>query len=550
MIKESKYIMRRIIIGVGIAFCLAFLNGCKVKALNSNVSYVLSSNNNNYYEENDFNFLGSFKSYSRYPFNVNLYYKNDLLYFSTVNNSLILDTTQEAMDGFSLETIFLQNNSLYDSYTGLYVFDNNAYIKSYYNGLNFCYTIKYNNIGMIYLHLNVIGSNDTISSLFKEGGFNNDNAVGTTNMCADSSIVPNIYNNRDFLVYNGSPVYDSENNENILIDSSVISNPIPEFLSFNALKTVHNNLLLGYTFAPEFSVFDTENYEYQYRIGLNDIWLTMNENLYEFNVNANTTLYVRIKDKSNNEIIDSSTFTITGVGSFVDTNVDYDIKFNGKYRTQNYLNNNSSGSSIIQEYEIDVTFVPESSILKYQYQYVLNGNSIDNNGWIDVTLNSSNMGNFTTVVSQNGILYARILDSSDNIMASGSFTINSIGKIAFDNSNDKILNKYNNIVNSINFAGPISGLIDIPIKVIGTITTGLAGGLTCSDYQLGRLMGTNLVIPCVNVKARLGESLYMTIDIILSACMAYHIIKMIFDLYNNLVFMEKNPVVDLGRRRS
>lgn len=549
MIKESKYIIRKIIIGVGIALCLAFLNGCKVKALNSNVSYVLSSNNNEYYDENDYNYLGTYNANSRYPLYVNLYYKNDILYFSTVNNSLILDTTQEAMDGFSLNTMFLQQNSIYGSYNGLFVYDSNSYIKSYYNGINSCYTIKCNNIGFIYLHLVINGSNNTITSLSINGGYNDDNGVDTLNNCSDASIVPNIYNNRDFLVYNGSPVYDSEFTDNTLIEASTISASVPYFISFNALKTVHNNLLLGYTFAPEFSVFDTDNYEYQYRIGLNDIWLTMNENLYEFNVNANTTVYVRIKDKSNNEIIDSSTFTITGVGTFVDTNVDYDIKFNGKYRTQNYLNNNTSGTSIIQEYEIDVTFSPDSSILKYQYQYVLNGNSIDNNGWIDVTLQPSNMGNFTTVVSQNGTLYARILDSSDNIMATGSFTINSIGKIAFDNSDDKILNKYNNILNSINFGGPISGLIDIPIKLIGTIATGLSGGLTCSDYQLGNLMGTNLKLPCVNVKSWLGESLYITIDIILSACMAYHIIKMMFDLYNNLLFMEKNPVQDLGRRR-
>lgn len=335
---------------------------------------------------------------------------------------------------------------------------------------------------------------------------------------------------------NNVDVYNN-NFTNILYPSNVSTVQIPQFLSFNAIPITTNNVITSYTIQPEFSNFDTDNYVYQYSFDSNR-WLSLIENKKLLRINNNSKIYVRIKNKNTNEIVDTANLTITNIGTFYNKQT-YDIKYSGDYRTENYLNNscNSSKSqSTIVEYQIYIDYLPKSSILTYQYQYVSTDSQLDNNNWQNVP--SSDNGSITYVASQNGTLYARILDKEKKVLKISTFTVNSIGLLALDNNECDTNNFFNKLRNDIDYGGPVSSLFILPVSFFSNLYNSMDNSNTCSNIQLGSLFRTNLSLPCVNISRYFGSNVYNIIDFIFSFILLVGIFRFIIKKYNKFISMQ------------
>lgn len=474
MIKDTKYIIKRILIGVGIILVLSFIRGNKVKALE-----VCNFSKTNCVDIND-------NQIPQYCVGKKLYFYSSLPTY-TLRGSCS-SSTQDSIYNLNNSPLTVQNFISSDN-TDVWELNLNTKLMTYkgttsqgYGFFNPSYPINSPDSYYMYSDFNLYGTNDK-----------------------------------------SQPIY-------------IVPPTTSSIESLQALKINQESYIVSYVFKPKFSNFNIDSYIYQYRVGNNGTWLNISQNEEQITINNNNTIYFRILDKSNNEVVDSQTYTITDIGT-LNNELNYSIDFSTDYET---LEN----SNIISKYFVDINYLPKSSILKYQYQFVLDGSFLDNNNWnsLDPEVFSYNFETF-----QNGTLYARILDNEDNVLTTNTFTITEIGKFAINNNNKKNNGFFNKISSSINFGGPISGIINIPINLIKTLSTSIASN-TCNNYNLGSLWGTTLFLPCVNIKQYLGDSLYFTIDLIIACVMIYHIIKMFGELYTNLLFMQKNPIQDLGRR--
>lgn len=523
MIKETKYIFRRILIGVGIVLVLSLINSCKVKAYNisNNYASISKSNittNSDWLELKTYNYVSFYKNNSNEHYAFCASFNNTCYEFWSyssyiANNVGVLIASHSSNSNSTLyySCAYLSEATLPKITAPAQFFD----MTFYSNTSEYCISTKNSDNYINMSHYIAVDSNNNAMSGVNSGAYNQPSSIYQWY----STIEWNYYGNQ----------YVSENN---IIGVS----PSPLIDSLQPLKVNQESYIVSYLFRPKFSIFDTDNYIYQYRVGINGSWLNISQNEEQITINNNNTIYFRILDKSNNELVDSQTFTITDIG-FLNTNLNYSIDFSTDYETLENTN-------IISKYFVNINYLPKSSILKYQYQFVSEGSSLDNNNWVSL---DSEVFSYNFETSLNGTLYARILDSEDIILTTNTFTITEIGKFAINNNDKKNKNFFDKISSSINFSGPISGIINIPINLIRVLSSAIASN-TCTNYNLGSLWGTNLVIPCVNIKQHLGNSLYSTIDLICACVMIYYIFKMFGELYTNLLFMHKNPIQDLGRR--
>lgn len=79
---------------------------------------------------------------------------------------------------------------------------------------------------------------------------------------------------------------------------------------------------------------------------------------------------------------------------------------------------------------------------------------------------------------------------------------------------------------------PISDLILMPLTLLGKYLDGLSG--SCSSFNLGSLMGTNLSFPCINPVDYLGNDLWNLIDMAASLWLIYNIGMLIINGYNSI----------------
>lgn len=96
------------------------------------------------------------------------------------------------------------------------------------------------------------------------------------------------------------------------------------------------------------------------------------------------------------------------------------------------------------------------------------------------------------------------------------------------NTNSNI-NDMNNMVASDT---PITDLITMPLTLINAYINGI--GSTCSSFNLGSLLGTNLTIPCINLEQRLGSNLWNTIDILCCIFLCYEIAMLFISAFDGI----------------
>lgn len=79
---------------------------------------------------------------------------------------------------------------------------------------------------------------------------------------------------------------------------------------------------------------------------------------------------------------------------------------------------------------------------------------------------------------------------------------------------------------------PISDLLLMPLTLINKFIDGFNG--SCSDYSLGSLLGTSLVLPCINVEDHVGSNVWSIIDGLCSIFLIYNIGLLFVHMYDSI----------------
>lgn len=522
MIKNDfRYIIKKIVIGLGIFIGIFYFKSCNVHALNDQWYTLMQSQSQPGFPCFENNHIYT------YVINGNTYE------FKVQNGGIYFNNTYVTSDSNVCRGFVLGTNS--NNQVVLYYYTNQGYFMSYYNNWG-----NIPNITEFPFVINNLAQSGNVIKLTYEGN----TLVGSSSPTCTNGTIHNKnncfwFNNYNFNVYgirmlrmiyndNSNSIYYYTN-----FGTPVIIPPTEsKIVSLNPQQIVNDNVLLGFNFELEFDNFDTSNFKYYYKFD-NGNPISITTNNYNLNYNMNGTLYVWTEDLEEN-VIDSESFTISDIGDIVDSNNMYDILFSshGKGVNDNQL------YGVYTNVDLNVVYKPKTDYLLYQYQYVNENSSLDNNNWVTHDSNILDLN-----VNVNGTLYARILDDNDNVLYSATFTNSIIGdEIVYNVDNDEVNSFYSGLKAGINYNAPISNLLLFPVTLFSSILNGMNS--TCVDYNLGNLWGTNLKLPCVNVRQYLGDSLYLTIDLILSGVLIFRIMTFIIRCYNGLIFMKKNPVDD------
>lgn len=97
-------------------------------------------------------------------------------------------------------------------------------------------------------------------------------------------------------------------------------------------------------------------------------------------------------------------------------------------------------------------------------------------------------------------------------------------------SNDKITDITNIDTNTSNT--PVSDFITLPITLLNKYNTSM--NISCNSINLGSLLGTDLIIPCINLEQRFGSNLWSIIDKLFSFFMVFNIAMFCVSIFERL----------------
>lgn len=520
MIKnDARYIIRRVIVYFAIFFIFSIISSCNVHAQDTyTVNGVYSWYTNSIIDV----------SFTR-PY-------NELEYIMTTDETKYKNVVNSNMNyGKSYINSYFSklangdfNNYLnqYDSYA---IFGNNSYNGTgiYFFNKEDIHFYKYNDNSLSEANNPLHGDYSLIlMSGVRYNGYNNSYSNFT-------KFYTNTYGGNGYGAYNGQftirhdsftfhTMYVSSQD---VIDSALGDTPIENpTLNLIVNKTVNDNIVTNYNFELDYSVFDTDNFKYYYKIGDNQR-LQVLENNVSFNVNQNNTIYFTIYN-NNDELIYSESFTITNLYQYdIDTD-NFNIQYESKNSSVSEENSTSTYKSI-NNVTIDFEYFPKRSIYKYQYQFVESEQSLGT--WLNLGENEYEKGYTTNV---NGTMYNRILDSEDNILYSSTFNVNSIGKTMIDDN----VSWYNSLFGKINYGNGISTIFFIPVRLIETIKNSFNN--TCTNFNMGTILGKSLVLKCIDIESIIGSNLYHIIDLIFMGFIVISLCKFIVSVYNRIVSLK------------
>ena len=243
--------------------------------------------------------------------------------------------------------------------------------------------------------------------------------------------------------------------------------------------------------------------------------------------------------------------------------------FNVNSESTNQIINSNGNLQTNNNYKL-WGYIPIQSVVSYSASYTLSADSQVRFGWYDENYNFIRrdlVSNGSHVISPINARYLRInynrLYVTDLMVTKGSeaqtyepYTCQEINKIdglnnSVDNVNNSLNNLNGNITNSnvsvddsdfnnmnsnIATNSVISDLLLLPVTLFQSILNSVNG--TCSSFTLGRLFGTNLTMPCINVQSYLGSALYSVIDVLISGFFILSIRKKFVDIFNHITSLK------------
>lgn len=168
----------------------------------------------------------------------------------------------------------------------------------------------------------------------------------------------------------------------------------------------------------------------------------------------------------------------------------------------------------------------------YINQSILNATT-ETNGKLDVTngkLDSINgsINNSTSVIG------GKVDQAGDKVSGKVDATNGKLDR-QYDFMKDSNVNIDSLPSDNLNL-GPISALVTLPVTALNNIINAFSG--TCTAFDIGSLLGTNLSFPCIDIENYIGTFLWNTIDIIVTGIYIFGIRKHFVDLFYKLVSLK------------
>lgn len=247
-----------------------------------------------------------------------------------------------------------------------------------------------------------------------------------------------------------------------------------------------------------FGMFQTfQNYNYNSNVSFSDGYIVSGSKVFSCDVDIKHT------DASYNYWYNSYPSTAgPGAGNYFATNSD-------KYQLRTFVN---ATCHIDDDYEFPANYI----------SFVFRENGPSHN-YTEFSL----LSNF--------IVFSE--DTSTPAINNVNDSVNNVNDSINDNSVDSSDSTINNLNSNLPTNSVISDLILLPVTFLQKLVNSLGG--SCSQFSLGSLLGTNLVMPCINLSNYLGSALWTTIDLIFSGMFVLIIRKKFVDIFNNITQLKE-----------
>ena len=508
MVKDFKYIIKRIIIGVGIALLLSFFRGnlfimahAQTDTFNASTSCVFSSSS------------GANSEVCKTPPNtvvggdeVNIWWTQSTLlqpsttYFLEFRVKIIgLDTNVSQFNQYGARAtkIFTGNNGTASSEAYP---DRNENFSFYHTDRNTAYLVwtfeldslsTFNTIRISFFTGTQVGSIGGV--MYTRGGIesatmritSDNSSSGGSSTFDDTGIINNANDNANNIINNNN-----QNTQNIIDSNNANSQAIQDSID-NALG---DDCINAQTVHPTFTGVALA------RSGTNFQYYTSDSNsggVYDVSRYVGKDITVSFSGLGNHtprtnycvgsvQAISSSTRCL--VGSVI-------------------TSASTSGS---------YTFtVPENG----KYLYVVGYNNYVDQNWVD------NVSIYLPKVCTSKIdkTTDAINDMNDTLKDESGVSNSDLNDL-FDDIDDGESNS------------PVSDLLTMPLTLLNAYITGMSG--TCSAFNLGNLYGTNLVFPCINMSDYLGSSLWGLVDSLFCIYMIYNIGMLCISIYEGITSLD------------
>lgn len=91
--------------------------------------------------------------------------------------------------------------------------------------------------------------------------------------------------------------------------------------------------------------------------------------------------------------------------------------------------------------------------------------------------------------------------------------------------------------------GTITNLLTLPISLLQNILNGIQ--TSCSNFSLGTLFDTELILPCINLSDLIGSTLFNVIDLLFSGFMILNIAKKLIKIFNDFTNLKSNQIDEI-----
>lgn len=97
-------------------------------------------------------------------------------------------------------------------------------------------------------------------------------------------------------------------------------------------------------------------------------------------------------------------------------------------------------------------------------------------------------------------------------------------------------NFFSGINSMIEETNPVSDLLLMPITLLNAYNNGISS--SCSPINLGNLLGTDLIMPCIDIERYLGSNLFSLIDILFSIFLFYEIGMLCVSIFESITTLD------------
>lgn len=267
------------------------------------------------------------------------------------------------------------------------------------------------------------------------------------------------------------------------------------------------------------------------------------------NQNQNTQDIIDNQNQNNQALIDNinNQFTYCKDSDF---KITFDMgTIKNKYFASNGLQVNNNATIKSNIYILDVSNVDSITFTSvngrtngyYCLMREINGNIVADycpgvtnfvgEKTLSTTYNNTKFDYVGFTVNQDGIITIKdFSEECGNRLDDMNNNMNDINNSLNDDSgvdNSEIEDLFGDIRGNSN--SPVSDLLTLPITLLQAYLDGMNG--TCTPYNLGTLYGTSLILPCIDIPGIIGTNLWNVVDALFCIYMIYNIAMMCISIY-------------------